>query len=686
MRLFIAEKASLARAIAAVLPQPQKASKLYIEAGGDIVAWAAGHILEQVMPEQYDEKYKRWNIADLPIIPREWKMSVKKESKDLFYNLKTLLKKADSVVHAGDCDREGQLLVDEILEYCGYKGAVQRILIRDMNPDAIRKALSELKPNEDFRGDRDAARARSQADWLHGMNMTRLYTKLAEEKGYNGPPLRIGRVKTPVTALVVRRDLEIENFKPKPYWLLRADVKMPYGAFLATWKPKEEQTGLDEEGRLVDKAIGDALAETLKGQEAKVIKHESKKHKIKPPLGFSLPQLQIAASKKHDLSPAKVLSICQKLYERGILTYPRSDCEYLPEPHQKDAAKIMELIEKLSSITIPVEVDFRRKTPVFNSKKVEEHHAIIPSALSQATEQLEGDEAMIFDLVARRYISFFMLDHEYLQINVVAKIGEESFTASGREVKVEGWKAIEKGEEKQDENEEEGEEDTRKLPPMTEGDIGFCRELQLQEKKTKAPPRFTEASLLKAMNEVHRFVADFKLKKVLKETDGVGTAATQAGIIQELIDFGQLSKQKKQLISTPPARNLIQALPEAITLPDLTALWEMEFRNIKEGKTTLVEVMQKLEKEIRDRILTSSAITVLSDGSTPSVPNSAKSKSHSSKSYEVKCPRCGAAMIRRNGKNGLFWGCSKYPECRSTASDKDGKAVFQNQQKEETTL
>ena len=192
MRLFIAEKPSLARAIAAVLPQPQKASRLYIEAGNDVVAWAAGHLLEQAMPEQYDEKYKRWNLADLPIIPEEWKMLVKKESRDLFDNLKALLKKADSVVNAGDCDREGQLLIDEILEHCKYKGPVQRILISDTNPDAVKKALAELKPNEDFRGDRDAARARSQADWLHGMNMTRLYTKLAEKNGGKKPTVAQG--------------------------------------------------------------------------------------------------------------------------------------------------------------------------------------------------------------------------------------------------------------------------------------------------------------------------------------------------------------------------------------------------------------------------------------------------------------------------------------------------------------
>ena len=234
MRLFIAEKPSLARSIAAVLSKPQENNKLYIQAGDDIVAWAAGHLLEQAMPEFYDEKYKRWNIADLPIFPEVWKMLVKKESKDLFDNLKKLLKKADVVINAGDCDREGQLLIDEILDFCGYKGEILRILISDTNPEAVKKALDNLKPDSDFHGDRDAALARSRADWLHGMNLTRLYTKLAEKNGYNGKPLRIGRVKTPVTALVVRRDETIEAFVPKPFWAIKANIQVKDGSFNAT--------------------------------------------------------------------------------------------------------------------------------------------------------------------------------------------------------------------------------------------------------------------------------------------------------------------------------------------------------------------------------------------------------------------------------------------------------------------
>ena len=277
MRLFIAEKTSLARSIAAVLSKPQENSKLYIKAGDDIVAWAAGHLLEQAMPEQYDDKYKRWNISDLPIFPNVWKMLVKKESRELFDNLKKLLKQADVVVNAGDCDREGQLLIDEILDYCGYKGEVLRILISDTNSEAVKKALDNLKPDSDFHGDRDAALARSRADWLHGMNLTRLYTKMAEKNGYSGGPLRIGRVKTPVTALVVRRDEAIEAFTPKPFWLLKANVAVQNGTFYATWKPRDEQQGLDEEKRLIDKSVAEALVTRLKGNPLLSLNMRAKK-------------------------------------------------------------------------------------------------------------------------------------------------------------------------------------------------------------------------------------------------------------------------------------------------------------------------------------------------------------------------------------------------------------------------
>ncbi len=674
MRLFIAEKPSLARSIAAVLSKPQENHKLYIQAGDDIVAWAAGHLLEQAMPEIYDEKYKRWNIADLPIFPDVWKLLVKKDGKDLFDNIKTLLKKADIVVNAGDCDREGQLLIDEILDFCGYKGQVLRILISDTNSEAVKMALDNLKPDSDFHGDRDAALARSRADWLHGMNLTRLYTKMAERNGYNGGPLRIGRVKTPVTALVVRRDEAIDAFTPKPFWLVKANISVQNGTFSATWKPKDVQDGLDEEKRLIDKSVGDALVTRLKGKPAVISKYECKKQSSKPPVGFSLPKLQMIASKKYDLSPAKVLEICQKLYELGILTYPRSDCEFLPDAHHDDAQRVFDVIETLSSVRVPQNVDKCRNSPVFNSNKVQEHHAIIPSASCKITTPLDGDEALIFELVAMRYICFFLPDCEFLQINIIADIDGEIFTASGRQVLNDGWKSFDQDlQDKDDENDNDEEINSAPLPQSSEGESGSCNDINMLEKNTKAPARFSEASLLKAMNEVYRYVLDPEIKKILKETDGIGTAATQAGIIKELIDSGMLTKKGKNLISSPAARSLIHALPENITLPDLTAVWETYFRKIKDAQMSIEEVINYIQDSIRDIISSAHPITVQgSDNAKSKKPDSKKS----SKKSSVKCPRCGAPMLLRNGKNGAFWGCSNYPECKMTANDKNGKPVF----------
>ena len=674
MRLFIAEKPSLARSIAAVLPKPQENNKFYIKAGDDIVAWAAGHLLEQAMPESYDEKYKHWNVDDLPIFPEVWKLLVKNESRDLFDNLKKLLKQADVVVNAGDCDREGQLLIDEILDYCGYKGEILRILIIDTNPEAVKNALDNLKPDSDFYGDRDAALARSRADWLHGMNLTRLYTKMAEKNGYNGGPLRIGRVKTPVTALVVRRDEAIEAFSPKPFWIIKANIEVANGSFNATWKPKDGQQGLDDEKRLVDKSVAENLIARLKGKSITITKYESKKVTSKPPVGFSLPKLQMIASKKFDLSPAKTLEICQKLYEQGILTYPRSDCEFLPDAHHDEAENVFAVIEKLSSVKVPEAVDKGRSTPVFNSKKVAEHHAIIPSASCKLSKQLEGDEALIFELVAKRYVSFFMPDYEVLQVNINADIEGELFSTSGRIVLNEGWKSVEKDlQDKDDEKENDEDNSSALLPETSEDEKGSCNDINLLDKKTKAPARFTEATLLKAMNEVYRYVLNAEIKKILKDTDGIGTAATQAGIIKELIDGGMLIKKGKNLISSPAARSLIHALPENITLPDLTAIWETYFRKIKDSEMSIDEVINYIQDSIRDIIASAQPITV------QSLENGTSKKSDSKKSTKkisVKCPRCGAPMFLRNGKNGAFWGCSNYPDCKMTANDNNGKPVF----------
>ena len=306
----------------------------------------------------------------------------------------------------------------------------------------------------------------------------------------------------------------------------------------------------------------------------------------------------------------------------------------------------------------------------FNSKKVEEHHAIIPSASCKISKALDGNEALIFELVAKRYISFFMPDHEFLQVNISTEIDGELFTALGRQILNDGWKSLEKDLHDKDESkEDDSDNSSAPLPEVSENENGSCSYINLLEKKTKAPARFSEATLLKAMNEVYLYVKDAEVKKILKETDGIGTAATQAGIIQELIDSGMLIKEGKNLISSQAARSLIHALPENITLPDLTAVWETYFRKIKNSEMRFDEVIKDhVENEIRQIIASAQAITIQSIDE--------KSAARTS----IKCPRCGNGfMILRHGKNGAFWGCSNYPDCKMTASDKNGKPVFKKE-------
>ena len=267
-----------------------------------------------------------------------------------------------------------------------------------------------------------------------------------------------------------------------------------------------------------------------------------------------------------------------------------------------------------------------------------------------------------------------MPDYEFLQVNINVDIDGELFSASGRQILNEGWKSVEKdSQDKDDEKENDEENNSAPLPQTSEGENGSCNDINLLEKKTKAPARFTEATLLKAMNEVYRYVLNAEIKKILKETDGIGTAATQAGIIKELIDGGMLIKKGKNLISSPAARSLIHALPENITLPDLTAIWETYFRKVKDSEMSIDEVINYIQDTIRDIIASAQPITVQSlDNGTSKKSDSKKSPKKSS----VKCPRCGAPMFLRNGKNGAFWGCSNYPDCKMTANDNNGKPVF----------
>ena len=597
MRVFIAEKPTVARAIAAVLPGPQKRHKTYIQSGeANVVVWCAGHILTQYMPEDYDPRYKPWSETDLPIIPSEWRMNVAPRTKDLYQTIKKFAGEAALIVHAGDPDREGQLLVDEVLERLGNRVPVKRLLVSDLNAVAVKRAMGKLEDNVAYEGLRDAALGRSRADWLYGLNLTRLYTVKGRASGHSGV-LSVGRVQTPVLGLVVRRDREIEAFVSKPFYELTAELSADTGTFTAKWVPgARHEEFQDEEGRVVDKAAIKRLAQVLRGSPG-VIENVKTQHKREPPpLPFSLPELQKVASKGRGLSPKKTLTVAQSLYEKHqVLTYPRSDCPYLPVDHWGEGGVVRDAIvqsvgNKHALYPLTEKVNLIHRGRCWNDSKITAHHAIIPTSKWVPLDSLSPDERWIYEIVAHRYLLQFCVDRKYDQTDVVAKVdtaeGRESFKARGIVETEMGWRKYRnvlasKRDVAKDENQNDVE--ITLLPDLQQGESLRCASTQVQEKQTTPPKHFTEATLLGAMTSIARYVSDPEIKKVLRETDGLGTPATQAGIIDILFKREYLEKQRKSVISTALGREMIDILPEEVTLPDMTAHWEMQLGQIAEA-------------------------------------------------------------------------------------------------------
>lgn len=688
MRVFIAEKPTVARAIAAVLPGPQKRHKTYIQSGeANVVVWCAGHILTQYMPEDYDPRYKRWSDSDLPIIPSEWRMNVAPRTKDLYQTIKKFVGQAALIVHAGDPDREGQLLVDEVLERLGNRVPVKRLLVSDLNAVAVKRAIGKLEDNAAYEGLRDAALGRSRADWLYGLNLTRFYTVKGCSSGHSGV-LSVGRVQTPVLGLVVRRDREIEAFVSTPFYDLTAELTTDTGSFNAKWelgaRHKEFQ---DEDGRVVNKAAVERLALMLRGCPGVIESVQSQHRREPPPLLFSLPELQKVASKGRGLSPKKTLAVAQSLYEKHqVLTYPRSDCPYLPVDHWGEGGVVRDAIvqsvgNKHALYPLTEEADLVHRGRCWNDSKITAHHAIIPTSKWVPLDSLSPDERWLYEIVAHRYLLQFCIDREYDQTDVFAQVhtakGNESFKARGIIETEDGWRQYRNvlNYKKSSLEETAGkEEETTTLPPLMQGDALECASAQILEKNTTPPKRFTEATLLDAMTSIARYVSDPEIKKVLRETDGLGTPATQAGIIDILFKRGYLEKQRKSVISTALGREMTDVLPAEVTLPDMTAHWEMQLAHIAEGGGALNPFIGQVIDQVTD--LTASEKANIDFRMSPA-PSQAMPKSReksAEKTYPCQGVECGGRLRRIKGKKGYFWGCTNYGDgCRETRPDKRGK-------------
>ena len=616
MRLFIAEKPSLGRAIADVLPKPHKKGDGYISAAnGDTVSWCIGHLLEQQQPEAYDPVFKKWSHEHLPIIPQQWKLAVKKQTAKQLGVLRGLVKQAEQLVHAGDPDREGQLLVDEVINFLGVTGAkkntIQRCLINDLNPSAVKQSLSKLRSNREFIPLSTSALARSRADWLYGINLTRAYTLQGQKVGYKGV-LSVGRVQTPLLGLVVRRDNAIEAFVSKAFYEVWACLETDKGeSFKAKWQPSEQCAKyLDDQGRNLSQALAKNVVGRVSQQPAlvKSLKREHKKQA--PPLPYNLSSLQIDASKAFGLSAQQVLDICQGLYERHkLITYPRSDSRYLPLSHFGQAKDVHSAILTNSqhlgqqgSVFSQTKFDLKRKSKAWNDKKVDAHHAIIPT--QKTSHNLSGSDAKVYALICRNYLAQFLAQHEYYAVRVEVEIAAGLFVAVAKELINEGWRCIFLSRSKVN-SQDDNSEAMQLLPRLDMGQSLKSLQAEVIEKHTSPPKAYTDGSLLAAMTGISAHVSDPQLRKILRETDGLGTEATRAGIIELLFTRGFLSRTGKTITSTASGRGLIEALPDVATYPDMTARWESELSAISEGRSQYKTLMSPLELQLKELVVQS---------------------------------------------------------------------------------
>ncbi|MGI2164854.1 DNA topoisomerase III [Shewanella oncorhynchi] len=617
MILYIAEKPSLGRAIADVLPKPHKKGDGFIEAAnGDCVSWCVGHLLEQAEPDAYNPEFKSWKFEHLPIVPDKWQLKPKAATRSQLTVLKRLVKQANTLVNAGDPDREGQLLVDEVIAYLGVTGdklhQTQRLLISDLNPQAVKRALTQLRSNREFIPLSTSALARSRADWLYGMNMTRAYTIQGKKVGYQGV-LSVGRVQTPLLGLVVRRDEEIAHFQSKPFYEVLAHLATEkQETFSAKWQPSEAcQPYMDEEGRVLVRGLAQNVVSRISDKPALVTQLVAKDKKQNPPLPYSLSALQIDAAKRFGMSAKDVLDTCQSLYERHkLITYPRSDSRYLPVEQHNLAPSVLKAIsdgaaELLQGADAP---DPRLKSKAWDDKKVDAHHAIVPTEKTANLSSLSQRERQLYLHVVRQYLAQFYPAYCYSETTVQVTIEGGLFNTKARQDKSLGWKQLfarqepngskasgnKSTEESAGKDDEENDEFIGQLPPLKLGQALHCTRGELLEKNTQPPKAFTDATLLGAMTGISRYVTDPEIRKILKETDGLGTEATRAGIIELLFKRGFLQRLGKSIVSTDVGKGLINSLPASATTPDMTALWEASLNGICHKETSYQAFMQPL--------------------------------------------------------------------------------------------
>lgn len=730
MKVYIAEKPSLGKAIAGVLTKQQKSSarpkteRESIQGDGWAVCWAAGHIFDMEEPDFYigrahpgaqkggNGRYP-WSFDHLPLLPApsDWSLRLDREKRSMFNTIKQLASAATVIVNAGDPDREGQLLVDEIIREipAARKKPIRRVLISSLDDDSVAEGLRDERDNRDFAGMSNAALARSRADWTSGMNFSRAVTLQAKASGF-GSHISIGRVQTPVLGLIVQRELDIKNFVPTDHYGMTAQIRVKGGTFNAQWQPSENQPGMDGEGRVIDQAEVRKVHAKVNGREGTIVDYKDEIKRKSADLPFSVGKIQQLMSKRYGYRSDATLEALQSLYEKHKLTtYPRSDCQYLPESQLAAAPKILDAIKgvvggEVDGGVAALQFDAKAKSQAWNTSKVTAHHAIIPTAIRADLSVLSSIERNVYKEICKRYMAQFMAPYQYRSVVAVAQVEGEKFKATGSTPVSPGWKLL-YGVDVSDDAEDKQAAST--LPPIVKGERAVCAGLNIDAKRTTPPDRFTDSTLNEAMENIHKFVTDPEVKKIFERmlankkageaevAFGIGTPATRHTFVPKLSKLGLIRTEKasarakeESYVPEPAAMALVAALPGELSKPDMTALWESVFEKIESGSVTVDQFMEQQGKWIAKTIDTvRSAPINLPDiviqkksfsggqksgsrsrgGGSSRFPKGAGSAPKTKASDGGgKCPKCGGGMAQRKGAQGPFLGCTNYPTCRHT--------------------
>ena len=628
--LLVAEKPSVGQDLARVLPGPFKKGEGFLEGPEDVITWAVGHLVQLADPEAYDAKYKSWKMPDLPIVPDRFKLVVRDERsrKQMSVVTKQLAREdIDEVVNACDAGREGELIFAYLYEKANAKKPVKRLWLNSMTSAAMKSALASLRPAEEFARLEEAARSRSEADWIVGMNATRAAT-IRLRSSFDGA-VSLGRVQTPTLAIVARREEEIRAFRPEPYWLVDATfvadgpgAAEPNGgtpdaerSYLGHYQAPPGSPGATKGPRIATEEEALAIVAACEGRPGTITKLEKKEQREKAPMLYDLTTLQREANNRYGFSAKRTLSAAQRLYEEHkALTYPRTNSRYLPSDVVEEIKPIAELVgshpEYRKGAEYVVGLDVLPLGRVVNDEKVTDHHAIIPTRSEHNIEKMGSDDKRIYDMAVRRFLAVFHPEAVFENTRVETTVDGEShvFRTRGKLLLVPGWRGVYdemSADAKAAEADARGEEDEgtdQQLPRLLEGEAVHARSVESLRKETKPPRRYSDASLLGAMETAGKLVDDDELREAMKDS-GIGTPATRAAMIERLIAVGYLERDGRALVATEKGLNVIRLLNEhALTSPGLTGSWEQRLGKIERGEDSRKQFMSDIAGFARETV------------------------------------------------------------------------------------